>query len=116
MIIYALAGASLPRDIGGCQYRRVSNSLTVISPAETAACCSPLTAQPLSTEQAEQVANEAFEFSEASFTNALGAQEGKERRGAHEPAEAPPEARSGADYRGSSGFQGQSEAQSSNGS
>jgi ArsR family transcriptional regulator, arsenate/arsenite/antimonite-responsive transcriptional repressor len=56
MIIYALAGASLPRDIGGCQYRRVSNSLTVISPAETAACCSPLTAQPLSIEQAEQVA------------------------------------------------------------
>jgi carboxyl-terminal processing protease len=41
-------------------------------------------------EQAEQIANEAFEFSEASFTNALGAQEGKERRGAHHPAEAPP--------------------------
>ena len=31
-------------------------SLTVISPAETAACCAPLTAQPLSMEQAEQVA------------------------------------------------------------
>jgi ArsR family transcriptional regulator len=30
--------------------------LTVISPAETAACCAPLTAQPLSMEQAEQVA------------------------------------------------------------
>ena len=42
------------------------------------------------TEQAEEVANEAFEFSEASFTNALDAQEGKERRGAHKPAEAPP--------------------------
>jgi carboxyl-terminal processing protease len=42
------------------------------------------------TEQAEQVANEAFEFSEASFSNALNAQEGKERRGAHKPAEAPP--------------------------
>ena len=41
-------------------------------------------------EQAEQIANEAFEFSEASFTNALDAQEGKERRGAHHPAEAPP--------------------------
>jgi len=36
----------------------VSNSLplTVISPAETAACCAPLSAQPLSMEQAEQVA------------------------------------------------------------
>ena len=43
-----------------------------------------------STEQAEQVANEAFEFSEASFSNALDAQEGKERRKAHHPAEAPP--------------------------
>jgi carboxyl-terminal processing protease len=43
-----------------------------------------------STEQAEQVANEAFEFSEASFTNALNAEEGKARRGAHHPAEAPP--------------------------
>ena len=43
-----------------------------------------------STEQAEQVANEAFEFSEASFSNALNAEEGKERRGAHHPAEAPP--------------------------
>jgi ArsR family transcriptional regulator len=30
--------------------------LTVISPAETAACCAPLTAAPLSMEQAEQVA------------------------------------------------------------
>jgi ArsR family transcriptional regulator len=36
----------------------VSNSLplAVISPAETAACCAPLTAAPLSLEQAEQVA------------------------------------------------------------
>jgi ArsR family transcriptional regulator, arsenate/arsenite/antimonite-responsive transcriptional repressor len=43
-------------DIDFCQYRYVSNSLTVISPAETAACCSPLTAEPLTMEQAEQVA------------------------------------------------------------
>jgi ArsR family transcriptional regulator, arsenate/arsenite/antimonite-responsive transcriptional repressor len=34
----------------------VSISLPVISPAETAACCAPLTSQPLSMEQAEQVA------------------------------------------------------------
>jgi carboxyl-terminal processing protease len=42
------------------------------------------------TEQAEQVADQAFEFSEASFTNALGSQDGKERITAHHPAEAPP--------------------------
>jgi ArsR family transcriptional regulator len=48
----------LPLDIEICQYRWVSNSLplAVISPAETAACCTPLTAAPLSQEQAEQVA------------------------------------------------------------
>ena len=34
----------------------MSNSLTVLSPAETAACCAPLSAGPLSMEQAEQVA------------------------------------------------------------
>jgi ArsR family transcriptional regulator len=34
----------------------VSNFLAVISPAESAACCAPLSAQPLTMEQAEQVA------------------------------------------------------------
>ena len=34
----------------------MSISLPVLGPAETAACCAPLTAQPLSLEQAEQVA------------------------------------------------------------
>ena len=34
----------------------MSNSLVVISPADTAACCPPLTAAALSMEQAEQVA------------------------------------------------------------
>jgi ArsR family transcriptional regulator len=34
----------------------MSNSLVVLTPADTAACCSPLSAQPLSMEQAEQVA------------------------------------------------------------
>jgi len=47
---------SLPYDIDICQYRRVSNSLVLLTPAESAACCSPLSAQPLTTEQAEQVA------------------------------------------------------------
>jgi ArsR family transcriptional regulator len=46
----------LPQDIDSCQYRRVSNSLTLLSPAETAACCAPLSAGPLTIEQAEQVA------------------------------------------------------------
>ena len=41
-------------------------------------------------QEAQQVANEAFQFSEASFRNALNADEGKSRVGAHEPAEAPP--------------------------
>ena len=34
----------------------MSIPLTVISPADTAACCAPLTAAPLTMEQAEQVA------------------------------------------------------------
>jgi ArsR family transcriptional regulator, arsenate/arsenite/antimonite-responsive transcriptional repressor len=34
----------------------MSNSLALLSPAETAACCSPLSAQPLTAEQADQVA------------------------------------------------------------
>ena len=39
-----------------CQYRGVSNSLTELSPSESAACCSPLQREPLSIEQAERVA------------------------------------------------------------
>jgi ArsR family transcriptional regulator, arsenate/arsenite/antimonite-responsive transcriptional repressor len=56
--VYVLLWTELAIDIDICQYRCVSNSLplTAISPAETAACCAPLTAQPLSMEQAEQVA------------------------------------------------------------
>src|SRR6201999_2935700 len=49
-------GPSLPQDIDICQYRPVSIPLTVVSPAERAACCAPLTARPPSMEQAEQVA------------------------------------------------------------
>jgi carboxyl-terminal processing protease len=44
-----------------------------------------------SRDQAQRIANRAFQFSEASFRNALNAEEGKSRRGAHIPAEAPPE-------------------------
>src|SRR5450755_5003800 len=46
----------LATDIDICQYRRMSNSLVLLTPAESAACCSPLSAQPLTMEQAEQVA------------------------------------------------------------
>src|ERR1700689_2333881 len=34
----------------------MSNSLVLLTPAESAACCSPLSAQPLTMEQAQQVA------------------------------------------------------------
>jgi len=54
--VYVLLLPTLPQDIGVCQYRRMSKSLVVLDPAETAACCSPLSVQPLSMQQAEQVA------------------------------------------------------------
>jgi ArsR family transcriptional regulator, arsenate/arsenite/antimonite-responsive transcriptional repressor len=55
-VCLSLVSAELATRIDICQYRWVSIPLTVISPAETAACCAPLTAQPLSMEQAGQVA------------------------------------------------------------
>src|SRR5579863_6050074 len=57
MPVYVL-GPELATGIDVCQYRWMSNSLalTVLSPAETAACCAPLSAEPLTMEQAEQVA------------------------------------------------------------
>jgi carboxyl-terminal processing protease len=42
-------------------------------------------------DEAQSIANKSFQFSEASFRNALNADEGKIRKGAHEPAEEPPE-------------------------
>jgi ArsR family transcriptional regulator, arsenate/arsenite/antimonite-responsive transcriptional repressor len=51
-----LAPLSLPQDIGHCQYRHMSKSLVVLDPAAAVACCPPLTAQPLSQAQAEQIA------------------------------------------------------------
>lgn len=45
----------------------------------------------ISKEQAEILATRAYQFSEASYSNALDSQEGKERRAAHAPAEVPPE-------------------------
>jgi ArsR family transcriptional regulator, arsenate/arsenite/antimonite-responsive transcriptional repressor len=49
-------GTELATDIGIRQYRCMSKSLTLLTPAETAACCPPLSAEPLSAGQAGQVA------------------------------------------------------------
>ena len=59
----------------------MSNSLTLLSPAETAACCAPLSAGPLTMEQAEQVApllkacvcdlNDAFDLSQPTISHHL---------------------------------------------
>ena len=43
-------------DIDICQYRCMSKSLTMLDPAGLAACCLPLSAEPLSQAQADQVA------------------------------------------------------------
>jgi len=56
MTVYVLLLPTLPQDIETCQYRGMSKSLVVLDPAETAACCSPLSVQALSIQQAEQVA------------------------------------------------------------
>jgi len=44
----------------------------------------------MSREQAEILATRAYQFSEASYSNALDSQEGKTRKAAHAPAEVPP--------------------------
>jgi ArsR family transcriptional regulator len=46
----------LAEHIDICQYRRMSNSMLELTPAETVACCAPLTKEPLSAEQAERIA------------------------------------------------------------
>jgi ArsR family transcriptional regulator, arsenate/arsenite/antimonite-responsive transcriptional repressor len=57
MPVYVLGVLSLPHNIGVCQYRRMSKSVIVLEPADTAGCCSQLTAQPMSQEQAELAAS-----------------------------------------------------------
>jgi ArsR family transcriptional regulator, arsenate/arsenite/antimonite-responsive transcriptional repressor len=56
MAVYVLPCAQLVIDIDLCQYRCMSKSLIVLNPADTAACCPPLAAQPLSQAQADQIA------------------------------------------------------------
>jgi ArsR family transcriptional regulator len=42
-------------DIDLCQYRWMPKSLAVLTPTETVACCPPLTREPLSRRQSEQI-------------------------------------------------------------
>jgi len=46
----------LPCDIDICQYRWVSKSLELLLAGDVAACCPPLSQEPLTKEQAQQVA------------------------------------------------------------
>ena len=55
MIVY-VSPLRLPQYIDRCQYRCVSKSLIVLDAAGTAACCPPLSKEPLTAEQAELVA------------------------------------------------------------
>jgi ArsR family transcriptional regulator len=56
MSVYVSSAPSLPQDIDIRQYRRMPKSLMVLDPARAAACCPPLSAQPLTASQAEQIA------------------------------------------------------------
>jgi ArsR family transcriptional regulator len=47
---------NLAHDIDICQYSYMSKSLLELTPVEAVACCSPLTREPLSADQAERVA------------------------------------------------------------
>ena len=49
-------GCQLAIAIDICQYRSVSKSLELLPPTDAAACCSPLAQEPLTAEQAQQVA------------------------------------------------------------
>jgi len=54
MTVYVLSGIGIRIDV--CQHRRVSNSVLELTPVQTVACCAPLTSDPLSTDQAAQIA------------------------------------------------------------
>ena len=47
----------IARDIDVCQHRRMSKSVLELTPLQTVACCSPMSREPLSAEQAEQVSS-----------------------------------------------------------
>jgi ArsR family transcriptional regulator len=52
----SIAAAEIVTDIELCQYRCMPNSPVMLNLADTVACCPPLSSEPLSQEQAEQVA------------------------------------------------------------
>ena len=54
--VYVLLAAEFAIGIDACQYRCMLKSLAVLDQAGPAACCPPLSVQPLSQAQAEQVA------------------------------------------------------------
>jgi len=56
MSVYVCGNSELATGIEVCQYRCMSKSLPLLDPAPVAACCPPLAAEPLSAEQAAQVA------------------------------------------------------------
>src|SRR5450755_4183564 len=82
-MVYVLPDPRLSQDIWICQYRRMSKSLVMLDPMGTVACCSPLSAEPLSAEQAELVAshaggeacvcdlNDAFDLSQPTISHHL---------------------------------------------
>src|SRR6266699_1702141 len=51
-----MSASHLATDIDSCQYRRMSKSLVLRNPAGTVACCPPLSQEPISAEQARQIA------------------------------------------------------------
>ena len=54
MTVYVLP--RLPPDLDICQYSLVSKSVLELTPVDAVACCSPMTGEPMSTEQAEGLA------------------------------------------------------------
>jgi len=56
MAVYVLDSRQVATHIDVCQYRCMSKSLTLLSPVETVACCSPLAREPLSQDTAERIA------------------------------------------------------------
>src|SRR3954449_1190800 len=51
-----MLGPTLARDIDICQHRRMSKSVSELTPVEAVACCSPLTREPLSADAAQRIA------------------------------------------------------------
>jgi ArsR family transcriptional regulator, arsenate/arsenite/antimonite-responsive transcriptional repressor len=56
IVVDVLCRPHLASDIDGCQYVLMSKSLLELTPVETVACCSPLTKEPLSEDQARRIA------------------------------------------------------------